>query len=51
VGDDNPYIKSLVGTMKSRVGYPKKPFETLEEAQTWVNRFVGWYKRNIVTAR
>jgi hypothetical protein len=30
-------------TMKSRVGYPKKPSETLEEAQTWVNRFVGWY--------
>ena len=43
VSDDNPYVESLFGTMKSRVGYPKKPFETLEEAQAWVNRFVGWY--------
>jgi hypothetical protein len=29
--------------MKSRVGYPKKPFETLEEAQAWVNRFAQRY--------
>jgi putative transposase len=29
--------------MKSRVGYTEKPFETLEEAQAWVNRFVSWY--------
>jgi transposase InsO family protein len=29
--------------MKSRVGYPKKPFATLDDAQTWVNRFVVWY--------
>jgi hypothetical protein len=43
VSDDNPYVESLFGTMKSRVGYPKKPFEGLGEAQTWVDRFVGWY--------
>jgi hypothetical protein len=35
--------ESLFGTMKTRVGYPKKPFETLEEAQAWVDRFVHWY--------
>jgi hypothetical protein len=29
--------------MKSRVGYPRKPFQTREEAQAWVNRFMGWY--------
>lgn len=43
VSDDNPYIESLFGTMKTRVGYPKKPFETLEEAQAWVDSFVRWY--------
>jgi len=43
VSDDNPYVESLFGTMKTRVGYPKKPFATLEEAQAWVDRFVHWY--------
>jgi putative transposase len=43
VSDDNPYVESLFGTMKTRVGYPKKPFEALEEAQAWVDRFVRWY--------
>ena len=43
VSNDNPYSESLFGTMKTRVGYPKKPFETLEEAQAWVDSFVRWY--------
>ena len=43
VSDDNPYIESLFGTMTSRVGCPKKPFATLDDAQAWVNRFVVWY--------
>lgn len=43
VSDDNPYVESLFGTMKARVGYPKKPFESLEAAQEWVDRFVRWY--------
>jgi transposase InsO family protein len=43
VSDDNPFVESLFGTMKTRVGYPKKPFATLEEAQAWVDRFVCWY--------
>lgn len=43
VSDDNPYIESLFGTMKTRVGYPKKPFESLTEAQAWVDSFVRWY--------
>jgi transposase InsO family protein len=40
---DNPYVESLFGTMKTRVGYPRKPFATLEEAQAWVDHFVRWY--------
>jgi transposase InsO family protein len=43
VSDDNPYVESLFGTMKSRVGYPRKPFSSVEEAQVWVDRFVAWY--------
>ena len=43
VSDDNPYVESLFGTMKTRVGYPKQPFATLEEAQDWVDAFVRWY--------
>lgn len=43
VSDDNPYIESLFGTMKSRIGYPKKPFESIEQAQAWVDDFVRWY--------
>lgn len=43
VSNDNAYSESLFGTMKTRVGYPKKPFETLEEAQAWVDSFVRWY--------
>lgn len=43
VSDDNPFVESLIGTMKARVGYPKKPFESLEEAQAWVDSFVRWY--------
>jgi transposase InsO family protein len=43
VSDDNPYVESLFGTMKTRVGYPKKPFETLAEAQVWVDSFTRWY--------
>ena len=43
VSDDNPYVESLFGTMKTRVGYPRKPFEGLAAAQQWVDRFVHWY--------
>lgn len=43
VSDDNPYIESLFGTMKTRVGYPGKPFVSMEDAQEWVDRFVRWY--------
>jgi len=43
VSNDNPYSESLFRTMKYRPGYPSKPFETIEQAQGWVNEFVVWY--------
>jgi transposase InsO family protein len=43
VSDDNPFVESLFGTMKTRVGYPKKPFESIDAAQAWVDSFVRWY--------
>jgi len=43
VSDDNPFSESLFRTMKYRPDYPTKPFESLEEAQQWVEGFVAWY--------
>lgn len=43
VSDDNPYSESLFRTLKYRPNYPAKPFESLSEAQAWVNGFFHWY--------
>jgi len=43
VSDDNPYSEALFRTLKYRPQYPPRAFETLEEAQTWVDQFVIWY--------
>lgn len=43
VSDDNPYSESLFRTMKYRPEYPSKAFDSLENAQTWVDEFVCWY--------
>lgn len=43
VSNDNPFSESLFGTMKTRPGYPDKPFESLAVAQAWVDSFVRWY--------
>lgn len=43
VSNDNPHVESLFGTMKTRVSYPKKPFESVEQAQAWVDAFTRWY--------
>lgn len=43
VSDDNPFIESLYRTMKYRPEYPSRPFASLEEAESWVLWFVGWY--------
>ncbi len=43
VSDDNPYIESLFRTLKYRPEYPRKPFETIDDARAWVTSFVSWY--------
>lgn len=45
VSNDNPYAESLFRTCKYRPDYPSKPFESLEEAQTWMQQFVHWYNQ------
>jgi transposase InsO family protein len=43
VSDDNPYSEALFRTMKYRPEYPSGAFETIEQAQAWVDDFVLWY--------
>ena len=43
VSDDNPYSEALFRTLKYRHDYPSRPFATLFEAQSWVDRFLHWY--------
>jgi transposase InsO family protein len=43
VPDDNPYSEALFRTVKYRPEYPGGPFQGLEHARRWVERFVGWY--------
>lgn len=43
VSNDNPYSESLFRTLKYRPEYPSKPFESMDQAQTWVDGFTFWY--------
>lgn len=43
VSDDNPYSEALFRTLKYRPEYPRKPFQSLDEARVWVRGFVAWY--------
>jgi transposase InsO family protein len=43
VSNDNPYSEALFRTMKYRPEYPSRPFETIEQAQSWIDQFVFWY--------
>lgn len=43
VSNDNAYSEALFRTCKYRPDYPSKGFATLDEARTWVGRFVAWY--------
>lgn len=45
VSNDNAYAESLFRTCKYRPDYPKKPFDSLEEAQAWTQKFVRWYNQ------
>jgi transposase InsO family protein len=41
--DDNPYSEALFRTLKYRPEYPRKPFDTIDDARAWVEAFVRWY--------
>jgi transposase InsO family protein len=43
VSDDNAFAESLFRHLKYAPSYPRHGFETVEEARTWVARFVAWY--------
>ena len=43
VSDDNPYSEALFRTLKYRPEYPSDPFESVQDARTWVASFVMWY--------
>ena len=43
VSNDNPYSEALFRTLKHTPAYPSLPFGSVEQARTWVARFVAWY--------
>lgn len=43
VSNDNPYSESLFRTLKYRPEYPEQPFETINNARDWSDRFAHWY--------
>ncbi len=43
VSNDNAYAEALFRTCKYRPNYPRKPFDTVEEARVWTLEFVQWY--------
>ncbi|MDC0980273.1 IS3 family transposase [Bdellovibrionales bacterium] len=43
VSDDNPFSESLFRTLKYCPEFPNKPFDSLEEVRSWVEKFVHWY--------
>ena len=43
VSNDNPFSESLFRTVKYCPQWPSEGFACLEDARSWVARFVGWY--------
>lgn len=43
VCNDNPFSESLFRAVKYRPYYPRRPFQSVEEACAWVVAFVEWY--------
>ncbi len=43
VSDDNAFAESLFRHLKYAPSYPRHGFSTLQQARTWVARFVAWY--------
>ena len=44
VSNDNPYSESLFKTLKYRPNYQPKGFVSIEEARSWCQLFVNWYR-------
>jgi len=43
VSNDNPFSEAFFRTLKYCPEYPRRPFETVDQARAWVERFVCWY--------
>ena len=43
--DDNPYSEAAFKTVKYRPDYPAH-FESINDARTWMRRFVAWYNHD-----
>jgi putative transposase len=43
VSDDNPFSESIFKTLKYRPSFPDGRFSSIEEAKSWVEKFVTWY--------
>lgn len=43
VSDDNAFSESLFKTLKYTPAYPRKRFADIDQARSWVQRFVTWY--------
>ena len=43
VSNDNPYSEALFKTLKYHPGCPDQPFDTVDDARAWVDRFQAWY--------
>jgi putative transposase len=43
VSNDNPFSEALFRTLKYVPSYPRKPFDSIDSAWAWVERFVSWY--------
>jgi transposase InsO family protein len=46
VSNDNAYSEALFKTLKYNPGYPDKPFESIEQARSWVSGFQYWYNES-----
>lgn len=43
VSNDNAYAEALFRTAKYCPLWPERPFQSLQQARAWVQRFVDWY--------
>ena len=51
VSNDNAFAEALFRTCKYRPNYPRKPFDTVEEARVWTLEFVQWYQQSAQAQR